>query len=64
MTAGLRSTVAFQTEDMAQSEATRYLGWPGQAISYKIGEKVILDLRQELSQRDDFDLKRKHQASL
>jgi len=53
-------TVAFQGKDMAESEATRYLGWPGQAISYKIGEKVILELREELSQRDDFDLKQFH----
>jgi len=60
LAAEMLTTVAFQTEDMAQSEATRYLGWPGQAISYKIGEKVILDLRQELSQRDDFDLKQFH----
>ena len=52
--------VAFQAEDMSKSEATRYLGWPGQAISYKIGERVILDLREELSQRDDFDLKQFH----
>ncbi len=29
------------------SEITRYLGWPGQAISYKVGERVILGLRDE-----------------
>jgi uncharacterized protein (DUF885 family) len=32
----------------AESEVTRYLGWPGQAISYKVGEKVILDIRDEV----------------
>ena len=32
-------------EASAHSEVTRYLGWPGQAISYKVGEQAILDLR-------------------
>lgn len=35
----------------AESEVTRYLGWPGQAISYKVGEKVILDIRNEVEGR-------------
>lgn len=52
--------VAFQPEDMAESEVTRYLGWPGQAISYKLGEKAILDLRAQRSQSEDFDLKAFH----
>jgi uncharacterized protein (DUF885 family) len=41
----------------AESEVTRYLGWPGQAISYKVGEKVILDIRNEVASRlgADFD---------
>jgi uncharacterized protein (DUF885 family) len=33
--------------DMARSEVTRYLGWPGQAISYKVGQRAMLDLRRE-----------------
>jgi uncharacterized protein (DUF885 family) len=33
--------------DHAVSEMNRYLGWPGQAISYKVGERVILALREE-----------------
>ncbi len=32
----------------AESEVTRYLGWPGQAISYKVGEQAILDIRDEI----------------
>jgi len=51
---------AYTTADMAESEATRYAGWPGQAISYKVGERAILDLREELSAQDDFDLKQFH----
>jgi uncharacterized protein (DUF885 family) len=34
--------------EYARSEVTRYYGWPGQAISYKVGERVIMDLREEL----------------
>ena len=43
----------------AASEVTRYYGWPGQAISYKVGEQMILDTRDELvaARGDDFDLK-------
>lgn len=56
--------VALQPDEMSRSEATRYLGWPGQAISYKVSEQVILDLRDELSQRDGFDLKEFHSRVL
>ncbi|MCP3976626.1 MAG: DUF885 domain-containing protein [bacterium] len=44
----------------AESEVTRYLGWPGQAISYKVGEKAIRDIRAALEQRDEFDVKQFH----
>lgn len=43
----LLEEVAFLAPDVARSEVVRYLGWPGQAISYKVGEKVILDLRED-----------------
>ena len=50
----------------AEAEVNRYLGWPGQAISYKIGERYILQLRDELRSRhgDDFDLRRFHRRVL
>ena len=53
---------AFLEPAYARSEVTRYFGWPGQAISYKVGEKAILDLRRELRKRDGdaFDLKEFH----
>jgi len=35
----------------ADSEMTRYLGWPGQAIAYKVGEREILALREDLRAR-------------
>lgn len=44
-------------EKYAESEMTRYLGWPGQAIAYKVGEREILDIRAALEARDDFDAK-------
>lgn len=52
--------VAYVSTALAVSEATRYAGWPGQAISYKVGERAILDLRDELSIAEDFDLKQFH----
>ena len=54
--------LAFLYPAYAVSEVVRYLGWPGQAISYKVGERTILDLRAELQARrgGDFDLKEFH----
>lgn len=53
---------ALQDYDSAQSETVRYLGWPGQAISYKLGEKYMLAARSEAMARKgaDFDLKQWH----
>ncbi len=34
--------------DMAESEVKRYLGWWAQAISYKVGERQILAIRDEV----------------
>ena len=42
-------------DEFNRSEINRYLGWPAQAISYKLGERVWLSLRD--------DAKRKHGAS-
>lgn len=55
---------AFASDEFARSEITRYLGWPGQAISYKVGEKVILDLREQLRQRGETDLRTFHRKVL
>jgi uncharacterized protein (DUF885 family) len=35
----------------AHAETKRYLGWPGQAITYKVGERVLLQVRDELRRR-------------
>ncbi len=66
LTVELLTQRAFIGQEMAESEATRYLGWPGQAISYKVGERVILDLRREMRERlgSRFDLRQFHEAVL
>jgi uncharacterized protein (DUF885 family) len=47
-------------------EVDRYLGWPGQAPSYKLGERVWLAARDDAKQRDPehFDLKLFHKRAL
>jgi uncharacterized protein (DUF885 family) len=47
-------------------ETDRYIGWPGQALSYKIGQREIERLRSELTARDGarFDLRAFHDAVL
>jgi uncharacterized protein (DUF885 family) len=52
--------------DMMASELDRYLGMPGQAISYKVGERVWLDVREHARRRQgvSFDLKAFHARSL
>lgn len=37
---------AFVEDGLARSEVVRYLGWPAQAISYKLGERAIVELRE------------------
>jgi uncharacterized protein (DUF885 family) len=47
-------------------EVNRYLGWPGQAPSYKVGERIWLEARDEVKARKggDFNLKDFHTAAL
>jgi uncharacterized protein (DUF885 family) len=54
--------VGMQAPDYAESGVLRYLGWPAQAISYKLGEREILDLRETARRREGpgFDLKAFH----
>ena len=52
--------------DFVASEVSRYLGIPGQAISYKVGEREWLAAREESRQRmgPAFDLKKWHTRAL
>ena len=57
---------ANQGEAWLRFELNRYLGWPGQAPSYKIGERLWLELRDQVREREDgaFDLKTFHRKAL
>jgi uncharacterized protein (DUF885 family) len=57
---------ALQSDSFASSEVDRYLGLPGQAICYKVGQRVWLAARQEAEERegDAFDLKAWHMKAL
>jgi uncharacterized protein (DUF885 family) len=54
------------SEATRRFELDRYLGWPGQAPSYKIGERLWMQLREETARRAGhaFDLKRFHRRAL
>ncbi|WP_253694475.1 DUF885 domain-containing protein [Cutibacterium modestum] len=48
-------------EGSARFEVNRYFGWPGQAPSYKLGERTWLELREAAKATDpNFDLKEFH----
>ncbi|MFC9328554.1 DUF885 domain-containing protein [Kitasatospora sp. NPDC057015] len=53
-------------EPTRTSEINRYLGWPGQAIGYKLGERAWLRGREAARARlgADFDLKAWHMKAL
>jgi uncharacterized protein (DUF885 family) len=57
---------ANMAEGFLRFELDRYLGWPGQAPSYKIGERLWLQLRDEVRTRegDSFDIKAFHRRAL
>lgn len=47
-------------------EVNRYLGWPGQAPSYKVGQRIWEQLRDDAAARDgaNFDIKQFHKRAL
>lgn len=57
---------ALLNHSYAVSEINRYISWAGQAITYKLGEKVWLEARESAKQRlgDKFDLKKFHMHAL
>lgn len=53
-------------EDVLRFELDRYLGWPGQAPSYKIGERIWMQLRDDVraAQGSRFDPTDFHERAL
>ncbi len=53
-------------EENLRFELNRYLGWPGQAPSYQVGERIWLQARDDAKARKgaDFDLKKFHGDAL
>ncbi len=56
--------VGYQPRDVSESEVTRYLGWYGQAIAYKVGEREILAMRDRAREAGSFDQKGFHTRML
>jgi uncharacterized protein (DUF885 family) len=54
------------SDEVLRFEWKRYLGWPGQAPSYKVGERIWLQAREDARARKgaDFDLKAFHRDAL
>lgn len=54
------------SDEFVQFEVNRYLGWPGQAPSYKVGQRIWEQLRDDVAERDgeDFSIKQFHKRAL
>ncbi|MDO5025005.1 MAG: DUF885 domain-containing protein [Trueperella sp.] len=59
----LRSNLAMDSSFL-EFELNRYLGWAGQAPSYKIGQRIWRQLRAEAEARPNFNLKDWHMKAL
>lgn len=53
-------------EGFVRFEVNRYLGWPGQAPSYKVGQRIWEQLRDEVKRRegDAFEIREFHRRAL
>ncbi|MFY9673341.1 MAG: DUF885 family protein, partial [Terriglobales bacterium] len=53
-------------DENINTEVDRYIAWPGQALSYKMGQMKILELRARAQKElgPKFDLRKFHDAIL
>jgi uncharacterized protein (DUF885 family) len=53
-------------EEFIRFEVNRYLGWPGQAPSYKVGQRIWEQIRDDYADRagEQFDVKAFHMKAL
>jgi uncharacterized protein (DUF885 family) len=56
----------YDSPEFLEFETTRYFGWPGQAPSYKVGQRIWEQLRDEAKAKAgaDFDIKAWHKRAL
>lgn len=67
-----KQAIDYMTDNTALSphnivaEVDRYIGWPGQALAYKMGELAISRIRRQAEERlgDRFDIRRFHDRVL
>ncbi|MBB2976712.1 uncharacterized protein (DUF885 family) [Microbacterium endophyticum] len=54
------------SDEFIQFEVNRYLGWPGQAPSYKVGQRIWEQLRDDVAaaEGDSFSIKAFHKRAL
>jgi uncharacterized protein (DUF885 family) len=57
---------SLETGDDLQAEVDRYISYPGQALSYKIGQMKFLELRKRAQDQlgDKFDIRAFHDEML
>jgi uncharacterized protein (DUF885 family) len=56
--------LAHTTPQTARFEVDRYLAWPGQALAFKVGQRLWNELRDRAASGSDFDLKTFHRDAL